>query len=61
MMNYEFLKLYQHFCVDLASCQVVGHGILVVCDVGHPVVAVDIGDAEDVQAVNTYPDARMLQ
>ena len=61
MMNYEFLKLYQHFCVDLASCQVVGHGILLVGDVSNPIIAVDIVDAKDVQTVNTNPHARMLQ
>ena len=39
--------------VDLAACQVVGHGPLSVGDVSDPVVAVDVADAEKVKTVQS--------
>ena len=39
-------ELEEHAAVDLSACQVVGYGILLVGDVGNPVVGVDVVDAE---------------
>lgn len=55
------LELHNDLAIDLATSEVVGDGILMVCDVGNPIVAVDIGDAEDVETVNAEPYTGMLQ
>jgi hypothetical protein len=36
----------------LSACQVVRNGILLVGYIGNPIVAVDVGNAENVEAVN---------
>ena len=41
--------------VQLSSCEEVGHGILRVSDVSHPIVGVDVVDAEEVEAVESEP------
>ena len=45
------LEIYLRFHVDLASREIVGHGILLVGHIGHPVVGIDVVDAEEVQTV----------
>ena len=50
------LHLYLDAGVYHAACQVVGDGVLVVRDVGYPVVAADVVEAEDVEAIDTEPD-----
>jgi len=40
----------------LAACEVVGHGILVVGDVGNPIVGIDVVDAEGVEGIDADPD-----
>ena len=51
----EKLKLHGNLAVDLATCEVVGDGPLAVGDVGYPVVAVDVTDAKEIQAVEADP------
>lgn len=41
--------------VNLAACEVVGHGVLNAVDVGYPVVAAHVGDVEDIENVDAYP------
>ena len=41
--------------VDESACQVVGYGVLLVADVSHPVVGVDVVDAEEVEAIDAQP------
>ena len=43
--------------VNLAACEVVGHGVLNAVDVGYPVVAAHVGDVEEVEAVEANPHA----
>jgi len=52
----QLSELEEHAAVDLSACQVVGYGILLVGDVGNPVVGVDVVDAEEVEAVYYEPD-----
>ena len=49
-------ELEEEAGVDLSAREVVGHGILVVGDVGHPIVGVDVADAQEVEAVEAEPD-----
>lgn len=42
--------------VDLSPGEVVRYGVLVVGDIGDPVVGVDIVDAEEVETVDAEPD-----
>ena len=42
--------------VEHAARKVIGHGILLIGNIGYPVVAIYIIDAEQVQAVYTEPD-----
>ena len=48
-------EFYDEPSVYLSARQVVGHCPLAVGDVGHPVIAVNIGDAEEVEAVDAQP------
>ena len=50
------LEIYGYLAVDLPTRQIVGHGPLPVGDVSYPIVTVDIRDAEEVEAVEPYPD-----
>ena len=43
--------------IDLPSGEIVRHGILGVGDVGDPVVGIDVADAEEVEGIETYPQA----
>ena len=43
--------------VKLTSCQIVRYGILDAVDVGDPIVARNIGYVEQIEYVNTEPDA----
>ena len=49
------LELKEYFEIVCAVCEVVGHGVLLVCDVGYPVVGADIVDVEDVEEVCAEP------
>ena len=49
------LKLHHHAAVDHAAREIVGHGILVAADIGDPVVAVHVADAEKIEAVHAEP------
>ena len=51
------LELHTQLSIDQSSCQVVGHGVLLVAHVGHPVVGVYVVNAKEVEAVNANPDA----
>ena len=51
------LQLYYDFPVYLASSEIVGNCPLAVAHVGDPIVAVHVGDAEEVQAVLAKPHA----
>ena len=46
----------QYAEVDLTSCEVVGDGVLVLCDIGDPEVGVDVGDVENVEGVEPEPN-----
>ena len=50
------LQLNQDAGVDLPSRQVIGHGVLLVGHVRHPVVRADVGDVEEVEAIHAEPD-----
>lgn len=50
------LEVESDSSVDLSSCQVVGHGVLRVGDVGDPIVGIDIVDPEQIEAVDAQPD-----
>ena len=43
--------------VDLTSGEVIRHSILGVGDVGDPIVRIDVADAEEVEGIETYPQA----
>lgn len=49
------LELKLGFHIDLAACKIVWHSILVVGDISHPIIRVDIVYAEEIQAVNAEP------
>ena len=48
---FPVLQLHEDAGVYHAACQVVGDGVLMVRDVRYPVVAADVVEAEDVEAV----------
>lgn len=50
------LESYRERDVELAACQVVWYGVLQVVDVGDPVAAAHVGDAEQVEHVEAYAD-----
>ena len=56
-----FLEFNENPAINLSSCQVVGNGILVVGYVSYPIVAVNVADAEDVEAVYTQPDTGLAE
>ena len=43
--------------VDLTTGEIVGHGILDAVDVGYPIVVADVGYVEEVEEVESEPDA----
>ena len=49
-------ELKKYASVDLSSCKIVGYGVLLVGDIGYPIVGVDVVDAEQVEPVETEPD-----
>ena len=49
-------ELKQYAGIDLSAGEIVGHGVLLVGDVGYPKIRVDVVDAEKVEAVNAYPN-----
>ena len=51
-----FSKFHQDTGIYHAAREVVGDGVLVVRDVGYPVVAADVVEAEDVETVQPEPD-----
>ena len=51
----EGLELDGNATIDLAPREVVGHSILLARDVRDPIVAVDIVDAKEVEAVQSQP------
>ena len=51
----EGLELDGNATIDLASREIVGHSILLARDVRDPIVAVDIVDAKEVEAVQSQP------
>ena len=55
------LKVQRYFGIELTAGEVVRHSILMVCDVGDPIVGIDVVMAEDVEAVNTYPDILQVE
>ena len=50
------LKLHRHPTIYLSSSEVVWNGILLSCDVCHPIIRVDVIDTKEVQTVQTEPD-----
>ena len=48
-------ELNGYFAIYLSSSQIVGNGPLFVCDICYPIVAVHVGDAEEIQAIDTEP------
>lgn len=48
-------ELKQYLSVYLSAGEIVGHGILLVGDIRHPIVRVDVAYAEKVQAVYAEP------
>ena len=51
------LEVHGQSHIELAACEVVGHGILDAVHVGHPVVTAHVADVEQVECVNAQPDA----
>lgn len=49
------LEFYAHFGIELPAGEIVGHGVLMACDVGDPIVGVDVAYAEEVEAVEAEP------
>ena len=47
------LELKQYASVDLASSQVVGDGVLLVGNIGNPIIWIDVIDTKKIQAVHT--------
>ena len=45
----------QQPCIELARGEVIGHGILLVVDIGDPVIRVDIRHVEQVEKVYAQP------
>ena len=56
MRRRNYSQLYSNLSIDSSSRQVVGDGPLSRGDIRHPIVAVDVGYAEKVQAVNAQPN-----
>ena len=52
-----FLEIHRQAHVKLATCQVVGHRILDAVHVGNPIVAAHIADVEQVEHVESKPNA----
>ena len=50
-------EVYRETYIELASCQIVGHGVLQVVDIGYPVIRADIADVQQVEAVKSEPYA----
>ena len=46
------LEFQEDSCVQLSARQIIRNGILLVGHIGHPIVAVHIVDAEEVEAVH---------
>ena len=44
-----------NFAIHLSSSKIVGNGPLLVGNIGYPIVTVHIGDAEQIQAIDTEP------
>lgn len=57
-MNWRERKLEfeEEFGVDLSTGEVIGDGVLLGGDIGDPVVAVDVADVEEVEAIDAEPD-----
>lgn len=49
------LKFNRQSDAYLSPCEVVGHGITCVGDVGNPIVGVDVVDSQEVEGVESYP------
>ena len=50
VMESEF---YCYACIYLPSCEIVRHGVLLVCNISDPVVGVHVVDAQEIKSVNT--------
>ena len=50
------LEFEEEFGVDLSTGEVIGDGVLLGGDIGDPVVAIDVADAEEVEAIDAEPD-----
>ena len=48
----SFLEFHEDSSVELSASQIIRHGILLVGDIGHPVIAVYVVDAEEVEAIH---------
>ena len=53
----HLLEFYCDLSVDEPARQVVGYSPLTTADICYPIVAVHVGDAEQIKAVETEPDA----
>ena len=36
--------------------EIVGHGILVVVNIGHPIIGIDVGKVEKIEDIEPYPN-----
>ncbi len=51
-----FLEIDYQSCIELSACQVIRYSILLVVDVGDPVIGTDIFYIEQVKYVHSDPD-----
>ena len=50
----EFLEFDEETQVELAACQVVRYGVLLLVGIRHPVVRIDVGHVEQIEEVSPY-------
>ena len=43
--------------VELSTGEIVGYGVLDIIDICHPIIAADVGNVKEVEAVETQHDA----
>ena len=48
-------EVYRETYIELPSCQIVGHGVLQVVDIGYPVIRADIADVQQIEAIKAEP------
>ena len=54
--DFTFSKINTKPHANLPACQVIGHSVLRIGDVSHPIIRVDVVNAQHVKSVHAQPD-----